>query len=183
MKNIIFDLDDTLGNLSSPMMNALNLATGKDFTRNDSTSYFITDLYDISLEEFYEILTDFKVIENVVPLAGSREVLEHAMKDHTVHIVTARGWHPDALSITEQWFKQHDLPYHHIRICNALQSKIDCIAGIENIVLAVDDRGSHCVEFDSYDKIAKVLMMNQPWNVDIDGIHRIHDITEVLEHI
>ena len=183
MKHIIFDLDDTLGELSIPLMHTLNKITKQDFTVADWNSFYISEMYDMTNEELFEAMIDFKLLEKMLPYADVKDVLTHLKKNHTINIVTARAWHPDGRNITEKWFAKHQIPYDNIVICDVDKSKIDCISTIDDIVLAVDDRDTHCEDFTNYGKIKKVLMMHQPWNTKESHIERIHSIKEVLNHI
>ena len=62
----LVDLDDTLGDLKNPMMDALNRVTGKNIHWSSWTTFNVPELYKISENDFMDILIDQKVIENVI---------------------------------------------------------------------------------------------------------------------
>lgn len=183
MKSIVFDLDDTLGDLCTPLMDAMNKATGKTITKEEKDTYSLA-MYGVTDQEFYDIMVQANVLEGMIPFASTKFVLNALKKHYRIHIVTARAWHPDGLQVTRDWFKKHNLPYEDIRLSDPHHSKIDRISDLSEIALAVDDRDTHCKDFDDHHTVEKVLMMNQPWNkYTPHSIQRIHDIREVLEYI
>lgn len=180
---IIFDFDDVIGNLITPMIEAINKATGCDFSEDEHTQYDIVEAYDISPEEFFEIMIDFKVLENLKPFHDVKHVFDTVKETHLIHIVTARQWHPNARNITEEWLKKHELHYDHLTFTSHHQSKVEAIVHWDEVALAVDDRDAHCEAYSKHDKVEKVLILDKPWNRNLEGIERISSLSEILKFI
>ena len=182
VKTIVFDLDDCVSDLSTPLLTALNKATGKNLTKKDWSTYYIDQLYGMSFDDVLEIMVKERVLENSKPLPGAKEALDRAVLDHNVYVVTARAWHPNGLELTENWFDEHQMQYGKLRLAGLHQSKLELLSHMDEIDLAIDDRGSTCVDYMKSGKVKKILMVNQPWNASLADIHRIADISEAGLH-
>ena len=182
-KNIVLDLDDTLADFCNHIIEVLNKHHGTDHKKGDKEDYTFS-MYGYQDHEFVKAMIDHKIIENIKPFFGTKETLDYLKKTHNIHIVTARSWHPDGYEITKDWFERHRLPYDSIRLVYPGHSKIEVLADLPHVDVAVDDRDTHCKEFYECDRISKVLMVNQPWNkYSEDNIKRINDIREILYYV
>jgi 5'(3')-deoxyribonucleotidase len=181
MNNVAWDLDDTICNLRVPMMQALNLYTGKAIDWKDWSGHNLEEIYEITSDEFVQILIDGNVIERANPVPRIKEVLD-ALKDKgfNIHIITARGWHPNGMAITEQWFNENKLPFDSINIVPLGGSKADIMDKIGNIKYLIDDNVNNCKEVISRGYDAYLIPM--PWNTD-SGLKRLSTVEEVLTHL
>ena len=61
----LVDLDDTLLDFKTPMMEALNLHSGKSIHWSKYDAFdAVLSLYDISYQNFLQLLVDYQVLEN-----------------------------------------------------------------------------------------------------------------------
>lgn len=177
----IFDLDDTILNLRVPMMQALNMHTGKAIHWKNWSGYNLEDVYNISTEEFLNVLIDYNVIERALPIPGVKEALEFVKaKGYDIHIVTARGWHPTAMDTTKKWFEEYNVPYDTINIVPLGSNKSDVMDKIENVICLVDDNVKNCNEVISrgYD----AYLIDMPWNTN-STIKRLNSVVEIINHL
>jgi 5'(3')-deoxyribonucleotidase len=195
MKNVcLIDLDDTLGDLKLPMMQALNRATGKDMHWSDWDTYDVPDLYDVTHERFLDILINEHVIESTVIHDSSYEFLNslNDMDFHTV-LITARGWHPKGTEITEKWITSHNLDVDELIVVDADQSKTDVINKFGTIEFSVDDRIKHCREYTQCGKVNSVILYDAPWNSHMtrwneywgghDYDYRVDDLNTIISNL
>ena len=87
-KHIVLDLDDCILNLSLPMFKALNHATGKSVSKHENVDYSLS-MYDLSQQDFFTILKEYKVLESALPYRGSIRTINRLYETHNIHIVTA----------------------------------------------------------------------------------------------
>lgn len=182
-KNIVLDLDDTLADFCTHIIDVLNEVHGTNHKKDDKEDYTFS-MFGYKDKEFVQAMIDYHIIENIKPFFGTKETLDYIKKTHNIHIVTARNWHPNGYDITKKWFEDNNLPYDSIRLIYPGHSKKSAIQDLEHIDIAVDDRDTHCKEFYECDTVSKVLMVNQPWNKFAgDDIKRINDIREILYYV
>jgi 5'(3')-deoxyribonucleotidase len=178
IKNIAFDLDDTACNLRVPMNQALNFYTGKAIHWKDWTGHNLEEIYEITSKEFVQILIDGHVIERANPVPKIKETLDSLKeKGYNIHIITARGWHPNGMAITEQWFEDNKIPFDSINIVPLGGSKADIMDNIGNIKYLIDDNENNCKEVISRGYDAYLVPM--PWNKN-SGLKRLNSIEEIL---
>lgn len=177
-KNFCVDLDDTILNFRVPMMPALNLHTGKAIHWKDWNGGRLEDIYDITSKEFIDILIDADVINRALPIPGAREALLKLKEaGYDIHIITARGWHPDGLALTKKWFADHNMVYDTINIVALHSSKADIMDKFENVKCLIDDNEHNCMEVISrgYD----AFLITMPWNVN-SALNRLNSIEEIV---
>jgi 5'(3')-deoxyribonucleotidase len=179
--NIAFDLDDCICRLAVPMNQALNLYTGKNIHWKDWTGHNLETIYNITPKEFVDILIDGKVIERANPVPRIKEILDKVReKGYNIHIITARGWHPNGMTITEQWFKDYNLPYDSINIVPLGGSKADIMDRIGNINYLIDDNENNCNEVISRGYDAFLVQMPRNKNTKLKRLNALEDI---LNHL
>lgn len=195
MKNVcLVDLDDVLGDFKTPMMNALNRVTGKSLHWSQYNTFNVAELYGMEFDEFMQMLIDERVIEDTEIHDSSYQFLNdlHRLDYYTV-LITARGWHPNGVKLTEQWVADHNLDIDELLVVGADQSKTDVITKFGNIVFSIDDRIKHCREYTQTGNIEHVLIYDQPWNTHMtrwnhdwgghDYDERVTDLHEIITHV
>ena len=179
MKTIAFDLDDTLANLKDPMIECLNSFTGKKLQSNDLFKFDITDIYDITNENFFNCLIDNDILQNLEPFPETQLLLTNLLEnDYNVDIITSRAYHPAAFEVTKSWFTKYDIPYSRIIISEHGKKKSDYFTKEENVILFVDDRIENCEDFISSRKAGSVRLFDAPWNQQ-SSITRVTNLSEV----
>lgn len=196
MKNnvCIVDLDDTLGDLKNPMMEALKSATGKDIHWSKWDSFDVPSLYGITQQDFLNICINENILEKVIIHDSSYKFLNdlHKLNYYTV-LITARGWHPQGKEITKKWVADHNLDIDELIVVEIDQSKTDVITKFDNIIFSIDDRIKHCREYIQSGLVKHVLVYDAPWNSHMtkwnpfwkgDDYHeRIYDLHEIIDHV
>lgn len=187
IKTIVFDIDDTIADLKNPMCQALNKYTGKTIHWNDWNKFNITDqdLYNISYSELCDVLINGNILQNIIPLKETREVLtEIKSRGYNLVYITARGYHPNAYNVTKQWFADWNLPCDSLYICEKGKTKPEYVKDYKDIRMFIDDRFDNCKDFRSEKSKTTVVLKNEPWNVYSHGQdgydYKIDNLNEVI---
>ncbi len=192
-KTVIFDLDDTLGDLKVRLQEIYRRTTGdQTISYEDWDNYGQPNRYGVTSEQLSELFIEDNSLGLMKPFDGAIEVTAlMKSKGFNVEIVTARGWHPDGYAVTKKWLDDHYISYDRINIVPLFQCKEETTRHIENVALFVDDRLDHCVNLFESGRIGKSLVLAQPWNREYTEEHpdynsniiRIDSIWDVLNHI
>ena len=183
-KTVICDIDDVLANLKEPMCKLLNEHAKTQIHWNTWDSFFITHLYDITDDEFYNLLIDSDILSKLEPYPNAVETIAK-VKDagYKVVLISSRNYHPDAYKVTETWLNKHNIVYDKLHISGNGIKKSLYANMYDNIKLAIDDNVENCKDFMTNCKINKTVLMNQPWNISEQGIPRINSIEQVMDVI
>lgn len=166
IKTVIFDIDDTVGDLKSRLQEIYRRATGNpDISWNDWTDYNAKDRYGITSDQLSELFIEDNALELMKPHEGLIEVTAILKsRGYNVEFVTARGWCPGAYDITKKWLDDHYVSYDRINIVPLFECKERVTRHIENIELFVDDRYDHCTAMMNSGRVKHTLLYSQPWN-------------------
>lgn len=172
-RNIVFDFDDTLVNLQPLLVAALNAATGQQHSAESQWTYNLSIMYNMPVTDVWDVLRSAKVLENVQwlidPFVFQRAVWNWAADGHNIFVCTSRGWHPDALALTDATLAHAgELPVEVI-VTEYGTSKADALAarGIRPDV-AVDDLLHNVKAFNAAG--AHAWLLRRRWNyLDVWG--------------
>lgn len=189
---IIFDLDDTLGDLKVRLQNIYRKKTGRTDIHYRDWKDFNSVNYGYSFDD----LTEFFIEDNSLRLmrahAGVVETTARVKAlGYDIHIVTARGWHPDAQAVTEAWLAENNITFDQLHIVPFGHCKEELTRSIPNIHFFVDDRMDHCLAMHKSGRVeTQTLVFGQPWNEEQfdsyptdDKLQRIEDIREILRFL
>ena len=177
---IVLDLDDVLANLRESLYRTLSVATGIDLHWRNWTHYDLRQHYAIDEVRLNEVLITKQALEACEP-EHNAATTTHELVDlgFDIVIVTARGWHPQAESITRSWLAAHAIRYDHLAVVPLQGNKLDAIDTYSNIWFAVDDHPSHVLRYQAAG--IPTLVMDRPWNVGCSG-HRVFSTAAVVEY-
>lgn len=180
-KCLAIDLDDTICFLKTPLMQALNLHTGKNIHWKEWNTWHIENMYGITSDEFTQVMIDGHVIERALPIPGVREaLLQIKSKGYKLHIITARGWHPNGMDVTKRWFEENNIPYDTINIVPIDGSKSAIMNKFKNLKYLVDDSAHNCEEVISQGYEA--FLINYPSNIHCK-VNRIRHIEDIVDRL
>lgn len=167
-KDIIVDFDDVIGDMSLIVEETLTNFTGHFKSRHDWDVYEIFHHFPITNDEFVQLIIDQKLYENMPPLynsiRGIRTFAEHGYK---IHIVTARGAHPFAHEITEQWLDKYDVPWDSITVSEFGTKKSDHFDNIApRFAYMFDDHLKNIYDGIDSKKVDHCIVINRRWNRD-----------------
>lgn len=169
--NLGFDLDGVCYPWHSQAYSYLKLYHGitktyLEFWR-EYTKYEELLKYVVTLPDLYE---------KGIP---SKEVLDTLNKldseGHTIYYITTRP--EEVTRITENFLARYNFPQDFNLVITKDKDKY---ARLFKLDLFVDDR-IHVVE--KLKTLCTVLLMNQPWNEEVEGFTRIYNFKEILNYV
>lgn len=191
MKEIWFDFDDTMVDWHGQILDVH--ARSDVFNRyvpyHEVTHHDYFKLYHAPQEPDWEWLRqkwrEYHCAEKVTLLPHVADVFQQ-LKDEKirVNIVTARGWHPDALVVTEQTMEHYGLSFHKVHSMHYAMSKGDIIKehGV-NPMAFVEDTIRHCDNVNAALPTLPIYLVNHPWNQQNVLYHRVNHLQDMLDHL
>ncbi|MFZ3588171.1 hypothetical protein ACOI1C_02605 [Bacillus sp. DJP31] len=157
------DIDGTI-TCPTSFIPYLNKSFQLNLTLSDLTVYDLSAIIGISNDEFSKwmkenellIYKDAKVVDEHV-----MDVLSNWAKVHDLSFISAR--HNDHFDITEEWFLNNQVPFHHIELIGK-HDKLEAVKRHEIEVFFEDKHDNACdisVECD-----IPVILFNTPYNQD-----------------
>lgn len=175
---IVFDLDDVLANLRESLYRTLSRATGVDLHWRDWTHYDLRRHYDVGDDWLEDILIAERTMEVCQPEPGAAETTRLLIElGFELVIVTARGWHPQAETLTREWLETHRIAYDELLIVPLGADKLAALTDYDHIALAVDDHPHNTFRYQQAG--IPTLLMDRPWNADAAG-ERIYSLDVVV---
>lgn len=184
MKNVIFDLDDVVCELSVPFHAALTKATGRNIPVAEWHDFNLGLVYGVSLDEVFEVLRRHRVIEQARPYGEARELLGGLMAGgYDIHIVSSRYKLDPEGEVTREWLERHQIPHSSLTITCHTKGKAD-VAQSLNPVLMVDDHSQNIIDCAPF--VEQAVLVNRPWNLKFDAgaisnLKRVDGLSGVAE--
>lgn len=177
---ILLDLDDVLANLRESLYRTLRVATGIDLHWRDWAHYDLRQHYAIDEVRLNKVLIAEQALEACEPEQGAA-VMTRMLSElgFQIVIITARGWHPQARSVTCSWLAANAIYYDHLTVIPLQGNKLDAVSSYSNICLAVDDHPSHVLRYQAAG--IPTLVMDRPWNSGCSG-DRVYSTAAVVEY-
>ena len=172
-KNIVFDCDEVLATFRYSLQRHTANRLGRPVYYNEITSFDIEDVFE-ELCIHRDVLTPMMLGNEFLYLPVepyAREVVEAARKEHSVYIVTARGFMDSAHEITSKWFEMNDIVVDEIIIAPPHVSKHTILEDIGNVEIYVDDHPGHVYDAHRTGAAKTSYIMKRPWNVELQKTH------------
>lgn len=184
-KIAIIDIDDTICDLVPYLVQVCNKLTGRQLTIADWHSYGVYEMYGISQDTYLQMCEQDQILSKAEPTLLAKETIDRLIKrGYKIILLTARGWHTDAYTLTVDWLMKHNFNYDELHVVPLDKCKSDYIKEniAEKVDLIIDDSPTHIKAFVE-DNIARAIcLIDQPWNKnhkDLDK-YRIEHIVRVL---
>ncbi|KQN62806.1 5' nucleotidase, NT5C type [Pseudomonas sp. Leaf58] len=188
-KPFAIDVDDVLGNLSEVMNPVLNRRFNKQIPVAAWSTFNISGLYGITVEQFLEVIIEEKLLEQMQPYPGVKEALRRIKTSgRDVVLVTSRGYHPVGQKLTETWLNQHDLYSDGLIIVPEGLSKAQAVVGRypKGFEIMVDDYPPNLDKMKAAGLVDEVYLIDKPWNQDrpefVMGHNRFLSLVDALRH-
>lgn len=188
-KPYAIDIDDVLGSLSQLLNPALNKRFNRAIPLSGWHTFNITSLYDISLEQFLDVIVEQSLLSAIAPYPGVKEALRRVRAaGHAVVLITSRGYHPGAYEITQAWLNKHDLYFDHLIVVPEGLSKAQAAIGAypDGFELMADDYPPNLDKMKEAGLVKTILLIDQPWNQDREdlvlGKNRFRSLVDALSH-
>lgn len=184
MKIAICDLDDCLSDSRTPIMESLNASTGKNIHWNEWHTYDLATTYGIKPKEMFKSLLESNFIETTIADPDAVELIRKLKAaGYYIIIITARGWHENAFTITEKWLRDNNIPFDELHVTTFNEPKSIKVLHFKNIDIAIDDAYHNILDYESTGKVKHSILMHQPWNKNIKHDKRIYKMTDAMDYI
>lgn len=182
-KWIIFDVDDVVVSYREALYQSFK-AMGKDIHWSQWNTYKHVKIYNLKdYDEFLRHMLDKKIIETSLLEPGIAQLMDKLKQNgYSIGFLTARSWHPEALSVTQKLVEQYNLPVDKVVIANFKGKKTDYFKDFPGeIVGFLDDSPSHIEDFIK-ENIPNSYVMDRPWNqnVNLPRINNYEDFYQVF---
>lgn len=188
-KHFVVDLDDVVFDLWGTLLPELNKAQGTYVKKEEMTNYHgCLSLFGLTLHEFLHFIVDKKILNRIPLKSLVHPSLTQLKQQGQIHLITARGFDPDAESLTRQALSYYDLPYDTLTI-TSVERKIDaCPVDPCDVSATFDDYDGHVWPWvhelpDNHPH--QSYLIKQPWNdhLDIQGHQRIHKVSHLYDGV
>ena len=178
---IILDLDDVLANLRESLYQVMSRATRIDKHWREWTHYDLRQHFQVDDAFLDEVLMREQALESCQPEPGAAE-MTHALTElgFELIIITARGWHPEARAVTQDWLHRHGMRHDDLHVTQLGGNKLEVLGNTETIRLAVDDHPNNLRRYRQAG--IATLMPSMPWNADYHDSPRINDLQAVVDY-
>lgn len=127
----------------------------------------------------------FRCAENVTLLPGIQDAFAQ-FADHgiQVNIITARSWHPEAETVTQQTLEAHGLIFNKVYSIHYGMSKGEVIKNhAVNPIAFVEDTVHHCHNVRHECPELPIWLIAQPWNIgntDYTRLNSVLDFSQIM---
>lgn len=177
---ILFDCDDTLVDFMGVMCSDRSMARESIITRDIGATFGMT------MGQWLTELIRSNTLERCQLFEETQEVLNKLVElGHQLEVITNRGFHPDALAVTQDNLVGLPISDFHIVPFHELKSEYMMMnTGWADIF--VDDSATHCETVAASGMAGKVFLRNMPHNqqhVPSANVQRINTLRDILEHV
>lgn len=147
----------------------------------------IRSKFDWTEEEELKIYQETvkKIVSELEPIYGAGKYIKKLRSEGIeVYIVSGRnnGEYDDPYGITETWLKKYDIEYDKLILTNAYNVHEKTEICLNNdIAILIEDSLRICE--DAYSFGIEALIMDTPYNRNIDYLNRVHNWKEIYEFV
>ncbi|RST73832.1 hypothetical protein D4T97_013235 [Siminovitchia acidinfaciens] len=154
------DIDGTV-TCPTSLVPFINESFNLNITLDDLTEYELNRCLDIPEEALYQwfVETEPKIYAQSPIASGAQKVLKKWVNEHELYFISARG--NALLDVTETWFQQHNLDYHHIELIGT-HDKVST-AKKHEVDLFFEDKHDNAVAI-SEELSIPVILFDTPYN-------------------
>lgn len=182
----VFDMDDVLRDLRTPIQKAMFDLTGIDFHWSGlSPDRTLADVYgDFIKTEWPSIFERYRVLESGIIEDGVIELFDSLRsRNDEIHILTHCGWHKNALAICTDFLAENSLFVDSLIITDSDVCKAKVLSDFPHVSCFVDDRMSNVRPVSMLPNVNHSVLMARPWNTDADHVDRIVDIRDCITRL
>jgi uncharacterized HAD superfamily protein len=181
MKRFGIDIDGTVTSPDS-LLPFINKAFNLNILYEDVNQYELTPFVNVGEKEFAKWFTENEpmIYKESPPANGVIQVLKKWTHKHALFFISARG--PHLLDVTEEWFYQNGLTFHHIELIGS-HNKVETVKK-HNIDIFFEDKHDNAVIIHEECSIP-VLLFDTPYNQDPlpKGVIRVKNWKEADEWV
>ena len=190
--NIGIDIDNVISNFNEVLLEEYLIhdkEIGKRGIINKNAEYIRRGMFDWSeVEEkiFYQQNIE-RIVKKLNPIEGEKEYIDKLKQDgHKIYIITGRdnGEYSNPYDMTKDWLDKFGIYYDKLILTNAYKNdkhgkSEKCIEN--NVDIMIDDSVNICMDSINYG--IETLIMDTPYNRQVNNIKRVHSWKEIYEYI
>lgn len=171
--SVLVDVDGVLAS-QCILADALNQASGLSLSVEDWGQYNIGELYGMSPEEMVDAWLSHEVLSACRPLPMAQQGLVSLHNRFQVHIITHRGWHPDAYRLTCDWLDREGFPYDSVTVVPYGTPKSYLYPDHADRFYALfEDSIDNLVDAERSGRVDNRILIDQPWNRNSDELSKL----------
>ena len=186
------DIDNVISTFNEELLEEFlkhnkELGYSKDINKN--ADYITRGMFnwpDGEVQEFYRKNIE-RIVNKLGVKSGAKEYIDKLKSDgHDIYIITGRdnGEHSDPYNNTKKWLDDNDIYYDKLILTNAYKNyehgkPEKCIEN--NVDIMIDDSVHICK--DCIDCGIETLLMDTPYNRQVNDIKRVNNWKEIYEYI
>lgn len=185
----VFDMDDVLTDFAQSSYETMVRLGYPDIPVSEWKNYEINNIYGLkSHQEFIDMMINEDILSNSKIKEGVIETLQ-SFKDAGFHtgILTARGWHPYAKKLTDNFVEEHHLPIDKVVIAgHHTQGKLFYASEFfqeGEIVCYVDDSPKHIKDFKNAGLYSHLMRTSWIQDEEVVGLSQVHSIREYKDKV
>lgn len=178
---IVLDCDDVLANSKYVFAEGISNQIGMPVDPNTWQNYSLTKIYPtLNWDRWIQQIIEEETLSSI-PVNPLAKILIDSLKHHSkIIILTARGFHPDAKRVTEEWARTNNLEIDDVIVTDNTICKSDILKKFNSVLLYVDDNSDYFLKATQLPHIKNVFLMDQPWNRHISTDKRIKCLSEII---
>lgn len=182
---VIVDIDDVLMELRSLLSSSLSEVSGKNICYTDWNSNKLHEVYDIPQHKVIETWIEHEILERAAPEEDAVEAMTLLREaGYPTVLVTKRGWHPNADSITFASLCNFKIPFDFLRVVGFQESKQSVYSPMYRSYSAmIDDQPSNLDEAVDSNQVRQTHLVCRPWNKDDRTHNRSRSLLEAVSKI
>ncbi|PLS01779.1 5' nucleotidase, NT5C type [Neobacillus cucumis] len=181
MRRFGIDIDGTVTSPAS-LLPFINRAFKLNILYEDVNQYELTPFVNVPEKEFAQWFTENEPIiyKGSPPAQGAIDVLNKWKQTHELFFISARG--PHLLDVTEEWFFQNGLTFHHIELIGS-HDKVET-AKKHKVDVFFEDKHDNAVMIHEECRIP-VILFDTPYNQDPipEGVIRVKNWNEAYDWV
>lgn len=186
------DIDNVISTFNEELLEEFlkrNKELGYSDEINENADYITRGMFnwkDGEVEAFYRNNIE-RIVNKLGVKNGAKEYIDKLKDDgHSIYIITGRdnGEHSDPYNNTKKWLDENSIKYDKLILTNAYKNdkhgkSEKCIEN--NVDIMIDDSIHICK--DCIDYGITTLLMDTPYNRQVNYIKRVHNWKEIYEYI
>jgi len=183
-------MDDVLVNMRASLQVVLDDYSGTTVPYENWHTYCVNNYYpSVTDDVFNNLVIKSDIFRTADPISGTIEGMNMLSEQgYNLHIVSARGFHPDAHNITKQWLLDNGVPFDTISISHYGEPKSHTYAKLNyKFAFMLDDHVSNIQDAAESTLVSHPILISAPWNLSrseyVTGHNRFDCVGKFAQHV
>lgn len=177
-KLAVFDCDDVLADLRTIVLQRLSLLLERNVELHELTHWNLSEAFGSQIDAV-DLFSNISLESIPVELQAAPFLMHLKTEGYRLEIVTARGYHPNAVQRTLNWCHSHSLPIDKVHVVPLYGDKKQVLEQMGQIHFYVEDNHDHVIAADQLPNVERIFLMDRPWNRSCDVGTRVQNLMDV----